>query len=393
MITATFNGNTNFATSTSDPLTQTVDGVADAGGPYTIDEGDDLVLDGTGSVAGASATFSWDVNDDGTFGDATGATPTLAWTDLEALGITDGTGVPRTITLRLTDGPTFTAVTSLTVDNVAPTATLSNDGPVPEGSTATVTFTGQDDPSADDLAALVYSYDFDDDGTFDLTSSSASATVPASFLADGPGTRTVRAVVADDDGGSLELTTDIEITNAAATATITGPSTAVVGVPVTLKVGADDPSPADMTGTFAFTVDWGDGTPVVSLTGPADPPVTHTYTTPGTFTVTATATDPDGATSPPLTFTITVAQAPPTTTTSPTTTTEPGPTTSSTTTTPGNTTTSTATGPGGGNLPRTGSGIGGALLAGIALVLAGTAIVTGARRWNRHTATGDSPGT
>ncbi len=112
----------------------------------------------------------------------------------------------------------------------------------------------------------------------------------------------MRAVVADDDGGSLELTTDIAITNAAATATITGPSTAMVGVPVTLKVGADDPSPADMAGTFEFTVDWGDGTPVVSLTGPADPPVTHTFTTPGTFTVTATATDPDGATSAPLTL-------------------------------------------------------------------------------------------
>ena len=305
-------------------MTQTVDGVADAGGPYTIDEGGDLVLDGTGSLAGAGATFSWDVNDDGTFGDATGATPTLTWAQLEALGITDGTGVPSTITLRLTDGPTFTAVTPLTVDNVAPTATLSNDGPVPEGSTATVTFTGQADPSADDLAALVYSYDFDNDGTFEVTSSaSASATVPASFLADGPGTRTVRAVVADDDGGSLELTTDIAITNAAATATITGPSTATVGVPVTLKVGADDPSPGDMAGTFSFTVDWGDGSPAVTLTGPADPPVTHTYTAAGTFTVTATVTDPDGSTSEPLTFTITVIeQVTPssTTTTAPTTT-------------------------------------------------------------------------
>ena len=65
-----------------------------------------------------------------------------------------------------------------------------------------MTFTGQHDPSADDLATLVYSYDFDNDGTFEVTvTSSASATVPASFLADGPGTRTVRAVVADNDGG------------------------------------------------------------------------------------------------------------------------------------------------------------------------------------------------
>ena len=131
--------------------------------------------------------------------------------------------------------------------------------------------------------------------------------VPASFLPDGPATYTIHGRIADDDGGSLDLTTDISVTNAAATATITGPSTATVGVPVTLKVGADDPSPGDMAGTFAFTVDWGDGSPIVSTSGPADPPVTHTYTTPGTFSVTATVTDPDGATSDPLTFAITVA--------------------------------------------------------------------------------------
>jgi hypothetical protein len=212
----------------------------------------------------------------------------------------------------------------------------------------------------------------------------------------------VSAFVADDDGGvSAELTTDIEITNAAATATITGPSTAVVGVPVTIKVGADDPSPNDMTGTFSFTVDWGDGTPVVSMTGPADPPVTHTYTSPGTFTVTATATDPDGATSAPLTFAITVAQAPPTTTEpasttttsepGSTTTTEPGVTTSSTSTTPGQTT-STSIAPDGGGLPRTGGAIGGALLAGVALLLAGIATVASTRRWSRSAATGGRSG-
>ena len=81
-------------------LDQVVDGVADAGGPYTITEGDPLTLDGTASLAGPGATYSWDVNGDGTFGDATGANPTLTWTQLEALGL-DGDGhAVHTVTLR-----------------------------------------------------------------------------------------------------------------------------------------------------------------------------------------------------------------------------------------------------------------------------------------------------
>ncbi len=211
-------------------------------------------------------------------------------------------------------------------------------------------------------------------------------------------------MVADDDGGELELTTDITVTNVAATVTITGPSTATVGVPVTLEVGADDPSAADMAGTFSYTVDWGDGSPAVTLTGPADPPVTHTYTAAGTFTVSATVTDPDGSTSEPLPFTMTVtAQVTPpsTTTTAPTTTapssttTAPSSTTPSSSTTaptstsePGATTPTTATStpgattttPGGSNLPPTGSATTNVLLVALALLGAGAAVVVAARK-------------
>ena len=93
-IVASYSGALEFAASEA-AVTHTVEVIADAGGPYTIGEGDALTLDATASVAGPAATYTWDVNDDGTFGDATGATPTLTWAELEALGITNGDGTAQ----------------------------------------------------------------------------------------------------------------------------------------------------------------------------------------------------------------------------------------------------------------------------------------------------------
>ena len=73
---------------------------ADGGGPYVINEGLSLLLNASGSSDpdGDLLSFSWDVNGDGIFGDAIGATPTLTWAQLNALGITDNetpNGTPR----------------------------------------------------------------------------------------------------------------------------------------------------------------------------------------------------------------------------------------------------------------------------------------------------------
>ena len=60
------------------------------------------------------------------------------------------------------DGGSTEYTTTVTVNNVAPTATLSNNGPVNEGSPATVTFSSQFDPSsADTTAGFHYAYDCD----------------------------------------------------------------------------------------------------------------------------------------------------------------------------------------------------------------------------------------
>ena len=59
--------------------------VADAGGPYTINEDDSLSLDASGTTDGdsASLTYRWDVDGDGDFDETvTGVQPTLTWTQL-----------------------------------------------------------------------------------------------------------------------------------------------------------------------------------------------------------------------------------------------------------------------------------------------------------------------
>src|SRR5439155_8922898 len=57
------------------------------------------------------------------------------------------------------DGGFTEYTTSVTVNNVAPTATLANNGPVDEGSPATITFSSPSDPSsADTSAGFHYSY-------------------------------------------------------------------------------------------------------------------------------------------------------------------------------------------------------------------------------------------
>ena len=119
------------------------------------------------------------------------------------------------------------ATASVTVKNVAATATLANDGPVDEGSSGAVSFGGQYDPSLVDTAAgFHYAYDFDNDGhfeggdgTYSGSVTDALATVPASYLADGPGARTVRGRIIDKDDGHQDYTTAIEIKNVAPTLT------------------------------------------------------------------------------------------------------------------------------------------------------------------------------
>ncbi len=106
---------------------------ANAGGPYEINEGDSLTLDARGSTdvddGFAGLTFRWDIDGDGDFDESvTGANPTLNRELLALLGLADGFQ-SHLVTVEANDGTnTDTAVTTLTINNVAPAITELNSG-------------------------------------------------------------------------------------------------------------------------------------------------------------------------------------------------------------------------------------------------------------------------
>jgi VCBS repeat-containing protein len=126
---ANFNGSDSFTYRADDGASQsapaavslTIHAVndapaAEAGGPYTVNEGGSVAMAGSGAdVEGGPLTFAWDFDGDGVFDDASGPSPSY-----------DAGDGPATVTvaLRVTDAEGASAVDSATiqVDNVAPVA-------------------------------------------------------------------------------------------------------------------------------------------------------------------------------------------------------------------------------------------------------------------------------
>jgi PKD repeat protein len=227
-----------------------------------------------------------------------------------------------TVTILDDDGGSDTQSFTVTVGNVAPTATLANDGPVNEGSTAQVTFSNAQDPgTVDSNAAFRYAYDFDNDGTFDVgdgtyagSITNDSQTVPAALLDDGPATHIVRARILDKDDGFTDYATPLIVRNVAPTLVVADDQIVNEGALLDLSgVGAPplglfiDPGIVD---THTATIDWGDGSAVESAavffaSGSGALGGTHTYADDGTYTATVTIMDDDGG-SATKQFTVTV---------------------------------------------------------------------------------------
>jgi len=246
--------------------------LADADGPYTTDEGVDVILDGSSSSdpGGATLTFEWDLDNDGVFDDATGPNPVFN------LVCQDGV---FPVALKVTAGGVFdTDQTTVTVNNVAPSVSLASNAPVNEGSLVTISGTVTDPGCLDPLTAIV---DWGDGtpvqaivGTLENVRPDATLTFSTSHVYGDNGNFTAKVCGSDDDTSTCQ-TIALQIDNVNPNVEIDKTNTVLVNGTPTFLAHADEP--LDFGGRsidpgsddLFLSWDWDDG--------PPSPDVTTTY--------------------------------------------------------------------------------------------------------------------
>ena len=141
---------------------------------------------------------------------------------------------------------------SVTVNNVAPTATFNAPDSVNEGSNINLSLTAVVDPGSADTHE--YRFSCDGGSTWTAWGSSASHSCPTTDN----GTVQVRGQVRDDDGGTSEVYSDsVTVNNVAPTATFNAPDSVNEGSNINLSLtGVVDPGSAD-THEYRFSCDGG----------------------------------------------------------------------------------------------------------------------------------------
>jgi PKD repeat protein len=242
----------------------------DAGGPYNGTAGQPVSFDGTGSndPDGSIVSYAWNFGDGNT---GTGPTPSHTYaspgTFDVSLTVTDDAGAPSTC-------PTQA---NITAGNQLPTCDAG--GPYNGTAGQPVSFDGSNSSDSDGTI-VTYAWNFGDGST-------GTGATPSHTYA-GAGTFNVSLTVTDNDGGESSCGTTAEIagTNQSPVCNAGGPYSGDVGE----SIAFDGSASTDPDGTIAtYAWNFGDGS-----TGTGATP-SHTYATAGTFTVSLTVTDNEGA--------------------------------------------------------------------------------------------------
>jgi hypothetical protein len=284
---------------------------ADAGGPYTGNEGQEITLDGSSSADtdGSIAAYSWTYEvvsaDPGA-----GCTLTGANTVSPKITCNDDGSYKVKVTVTDDDGATDDDEATLTLANVAPTATFNAPTSVNEGDAINLSLTSPQDVSNDVAAGFAYAFDCGPGyGPFSSTSTASCPTT------DGPENRTVKGKVKDKDDGVTEYTASVTVNNVKPTITSVTPNPSgqlVLGsnnqVSTTVTVAFTDPA-GTSDEPYTTSINCGNGTSTSgspTTYGSSSGNCTYTAADVGFRTISATVTDQDGATSDAVTVQVQV---------------------------------------------------------------------------------------
>ncbi|MBN1436178.1 MAG: PKD domain-containing protein [Sedimentisphaerales bacterium] len=250
----------------------------EADGPYEIDEGSSLDLDGSGSWSlipfDQINHYTWDLNNDGDYETqgGTDSTITVPWADLQSLQLpSDGVGRPINLLfesdgylLPLHIGPVSESgndSATLTINNLAPVADAGGPYTIDEGEGLILDASGSSDPGND---SLTYQWDLDGDSTIDLTTINPTPFVPWDQLEDlgvlGDGNPiTMHLWVSDGDGGETMTTASLTVDNVAPSVSVGGPYVIQEGQDLQLHGSKEDPNDNDGVKWWRWDIN-GDGT-------------------------------------------------------------------------------------------------------------------------------------
>ncbi len=262
---------------------------AEAGGPYVVNEGSTVLLDGSGSSDPENALLIYSWAPAAQLDNAASATPLYSGVDdmLDNLTLTvSDLGGDVTVGTALTDSDDAT----ITVVNVAPSVLVSIvTNNIDEGSAATITASITDPGAADTHTATV---DWADGSPLQAVSVAQLAAGVAHVYGDN-GVFNVTVTATDDDGGVGDHSAPLTVLNVAPTVDATATVNAVdEGQSASVSATFTDPGFLD---THTASIDWddGNGPQAVELADLAAG-VQHEYGDNGNYDVVVTVTDDDG---------------------------------------------------------------------------------------------------
>lgn len=244
--------------------------------PVSPVAGDQITLSSTASDPdGQIASYAWDVNDDGVYGDAISASTSVSFAHsgsyMVGLRVTDN------------DGATGTATKSINVGDHPPLASFSFSPQAPLTGEQVSFSASASDP---DGSVASYAWDLNDDGDY---SDASGDTATTSFAR--PRGHTVSLRVIDDQGAQTTVSTTVIVDDRPPTAALAfSPQSPSAGQLVTFDASASSDPDGSMR-SYSFDFD-GDGHSDASGSGPV---ASYAYPAAGSYRPTVTVYDDAGA--------------------------------------------------------------------------------------------------